>query len=155
MYHLKKKIDNHSRPSINLKIVLMAQITDFIKLLNKQPYGMLEDSYYTTFKENGDDDEKNGIELMDIVKEKIIKQKIKQQIGNLGNKEPTIENIVFDMVNIRGRDIPTFLFNVEYESNKPYMFMLGLGGVRGNNIIYKICYKKGISLSRENLENPN
>jgi hypothetical protein len=132
----------------------MAQITDFIKLLNKQPYGMLEDSYFTTFKENGEDDEKNGKELMSIVKEKIIKQKIKQQIGNLGNKEPTIENIAFDMITIQGRDIPTFLFNVEYESNKPYMFMLGLVGIRNNNnIIYKLGLKKGISLSRKNLEN--
>ncbi len=131
----------------------MAQITDFIKLLNKQPNGLLEDEYDATFIENDEDYEKSGKELMDIVKEKIIKQKIKQRIGYLGNKEPTIRNIAYDMITIQGLNIPTYLFNVEYESNKPYMFMLGLVGIfGGHKIIYKISYKKGISLSRKNLE---
>ena len=112
----------------------------------------------TPFEES-DDECFLGRQLQHIIIDILIKRKIIEQIGNLGDKKPTINNVLFDMVTIKGVEIPTWIFNVEYESNKPYMFMIGLSKLKDNihipgckTIFYKISYKKGISLSNKNFE---
>jgi len=141
-----------------IQIILMAQITDFIKHINKQPNRLLNDMMVTPFNDS-DDECYLGKQLQYIIIEILIKQKIIKQIGNLGDKKPTINNVLFDMVTIKGQEIPTYIFNVEYESNKPYMFMIGLSKIQDNifipgckTIFYKVSYKKGISLSNKNFE---